>query len=256
MQPRSLLAAAVLAALSVTFRQTPLDPLPDERQFLRGAKQNVTYSFTFTLAPHHPEDFLWNFRVFYNRLDSSGRLKKTTYREWGEVVEMADGRHVNRILGSEPPSTKPERQNQPVRGFRELASRPSSRKVRDEIWEHTRFKLLRRETVDDRPTLVFAFHTGGRLDRSILKRPIAGQNVEGELWFDEEDKVLMQVRGFLLKDFANAQKGSHWVIRLTRKGNSWLPLLADWRYKRPSGLFSSEFEQILSEFYDHRQVLE
>lgn len=251
----SLLALVWLSFLWRVVAPTPATgmqaPLPDPREFLKDAKENLIGEFTFMITPHHPEDFVWKFEQMINRLDAKERLKKRQYRTWGEVIFLADGRQVNHILGAEPGPIRSEVQDKPIVGFESARNYELGIKVRDEVWEHTRFSLVGRESIDGRPTLVFAFHTEGGMDTSLLRRRIACENTAGRLWFDEEERIPMQVNGERLKDFLSAQKGSKWKARLRKMGRSWLPDYFDHRLRRPYGFLSHGYEQLYGRAFDY-----
>jgi hypothetical protein len=130
------------------------------------------------------------------KLDSSGRVKETDTRRL-EVFYVKGSPVRKKVAANGRPLPPGEAEKEERRVEEQVEDILEGRTVREtpgvrlsQVLERYDFQAVARETVDDRPTLVFAFEP--REGKRDLRADAVLRRLSGRIWVDEEERELVR----------------------------------------------------------------
>jgi hypothetical protein len=245
---------AFIAALctSSALAQTPVAtapdadarPLPPIRALVLDVENNEK------IAEAKARDYTYHVHMEAQDLDSNGGVKKTTVTDSESLT--IDGVRVDReVARNGKPLTESEAKKESERIDKEVAKAKERREKREDKGEDTdsrgdviitaerilelgTFSNPRRVQLDGRPTIV-ADYAGDPNAKTHNPAEGAIRDLVGTVWFDEQDRVLVQAEGHFLKDFKiggglvlNIHKGFSFEFHTAKVNDeAWLPVTID-----------------------------
>jgi hypothetical protein len=243
---KRLLAAIALCAASFPLhaRQTaPADvtkPLPPLRDLILDLEKNEKN------IEAKQKDYTYHLHLEQQEFDGKGNPKKTTTTDSESLT--IDGVRVDRIVARNgKPLTPDEAQKESDKIDKEVAKAKARREKREDKGEATdsrgdqlltasrilelgAFSNPRRVLLDGRPTIL-ADYAGDPAAKTHNSFEVAFRDLVGTVWIDEQDRVLVHVKGHFLKDFkiggglvADIKKDSSFEGQFKRINDEvWLP---------------------------------
>jgi hypothetical protein len=245
---------ALIAALCATSAlvQTPAPtapdvdtkPLPPIRALVLDVENNEK------IAEAQARDYTYHVHMEEQDLDGKGNVKKTTITESESLT--IDGVRVDRIVARNgKPLTENEAKKESEKIDKEVAKAKEHRQKREDKGEDTdsrgdvivtaerilelgTFSNPRRVELDGRPTIV-AEYAGDPNAKTHNPAEGAIRDLVGTVWFDEQDRVLVQAQGHFLNDFKiggglvlNIHKGFSFEFHTAKVNDeAWLPTTID-----------------------------
>jgi hypothetical protein len=280
-----LVAAAVMAAAVGPFRAlalpdetSPADGAPvvaDTRAFLEEVKANLRSDSALL------EQYTFIETYTERRLDGKGTVKKALVETY-EVYPSVEPRKLYRRLvarDGQPLSEKElaERdrkqeakiarreqrlaaENEAARAKREEESQRKERAVIDEVWLMDEFRIVAREVVDGRPTIVIEFEPRPGF-KPVTEGGKVIQKFAGRAWVDEQDRQLVRLETRLVDSLgvgparvARLQKGSTaYFQRRKINGEIWLPAEARFTGKARVLLVFGGGLDVIARYDDYRK---
>ena len=255
--------------------ETSAPVVADTRAFLEEVRRNLQsdgalleqYTFTETYTE--------------KRLDGKGGVKKTrteTYEVYPSTeprklyrrLVARDGQPISEKELAELDKKQEERiarrearrasQTETERAAREAEKQRKEREVIDEVFRMDEFRIVGRESVDGRPTIVIEFEP-----RPGYKPVTEGgkliQKFDGKAWIDEADRQLVRLDGRLLENvgvgpikIARLQKGaSAYFVRRKVNDEIWLPSEARFTGRAKVLLVFGGGLDVTSYYFDYRK---
>ena len=250
-------------------------PLPEVQTFLAQVRERL-----------HSDDFLLDQYTFTEkqterRLDSDGNVKKITTSMYEVYPSPEPGRTYRKLverdgkpltaeeLAKEDEKQEAKEARKAAKLYGEDASRRASaeseRRLKetrtiDEIFRIYEFRIVGRETLDGRTTIVVTFEPRPGVETDTRGGKIL-KKFTGRAWVDEEDRQLVRVEADLTDDLsfgfgilAKLKKGSHAQIQ-RRKVNDeiWLPAQAHFVGNARLFLVKGVHIDALSEYSDYKK---
>jgi hypothetical protein len=215
-------------------------PLPDPKSLLSEVERNEKRMEALQ------RDYTYHVHTEQQDLTKEGAVKKTETTD-AESLTL-DGVRVNRIVARNgQPLTPEEQQKESARLDKDVA-KAKERRARLEakgaetdergeevmplsrILELGTFSNPRRVDVNGRPAIVLDY-AGNPQAKTHSPFETIMRDVEGTVWVDEADRILVRAEGHFRDDFklggglmADVHKGSHFAFQATRVGEGvWLP---------------------------------
>jgi hypothetical protein len=225
---KRLLAAIALCAASFPLhaRQTapadvtkPLPPLRDHILDLEKNEKNIEAK---------QKDYTYHLHLEQQEFDGKGNPKKTTTTDSESLT--IDGVRVDRIVARNgKPLTPDEAQKESDKIDKEVAKAKARREKREDKGEATDSRGDQLLTAS-RPTIL-ADYAGDPAAKTHNSFEVAFRDLVGTVWIDEQDRVLVHVKGHFLKDFkiggglvADIKKDSSFEGQFKRINDEvWLP---------------------------------
>lgn len=243
------------------------DPFSDPEGFLAAAKERLRGNFLFELDTRELRNYLWTLEIEENRLNSKRELKKQYGSLSVESFEPPQGVFARRTLDNSGNVLRQYAMSvyRSTGGAYSKSAGAWAIEFRDKVWSITQFRLLGREMLNGRASIVFAFRTQKKADfKGIRQYPLKrALKAEGRVWFDEEDKTLVKVegeyygrvvlaRGFLVGG-RDIPKGSSWRWEMEKfDDQTWLPMYLE-DLSKYRGFFSTSFYQIVTRYGNYRK---
>jgi hypothetical protein len=245
---------ALIAALcaSSALAQTPAPaapdtdtkPLPSIRALVLDVENNEK------IAAARARDYTYHVHMEEQELDGKGNVKKTTVTESESLT--IDGVRVDRVVARNgKPLTESEANKESEKIDKEVAKAKERREKREDKGEDTNsrgdaivtaerilelgtFSNPRRVELNGRPTIV-ADYAGDPNAKTHNPTEGAIRDLVGTVWFDEQDRVLVQGEGHFLNDFKiggglvlNIHKGFSFEFHTAKVNDeAWLPTVID-----------------------------
>lgn len=242
---------ALIAALYATsaLAQTPAPnadtkPLPPIRNLVLDVENNER------IAEAKARDYTYHVHMEAQDLDGKGNVKKTTVTDSESLT--IDGVRVDKeVARNGKPLTESEAKKESEKIDKEVAKAKEHRQKREDKGEDTdsrgdaivtaerilelgTFSNPRRVDLDGRPTIV-ADYAGDPNAKTHNPAEGAIRDLVGTVWFDEQDRVLVQAQGHFLKDFKvggglvlNIHKGFTFEFHTAKVNDeAWLPTTID-----------------------------
>lgn len=249
--------------------------MADTRAFLEEVKANLQSDASLL------EQYTFIETYTERRLDGKGAVKKARVEIY-EVYPSVEPRKLYRRLVSrdgQPISEKElaERdrkqeekiarreqrlaaEDEAARAKREEASRRKERTVIDEVWLMDEFRIVAREVVDGRPTIVIEFEPRAGF-KPVTEGGKVIQKFAGRAWVDEKDRQLVRLETRLVDNLgvgparvARLQKGATaYFQRRKINGEIWLPSEARFTGKAKVLLVFGQALDVSSRYGDYRK---
>jgi len=257
---RRYLAATVFLICGAGAQPLP-NSLPNQAQFLERVRQNI--------ARQYDDDILLNGYTYHlnatlDDLTNDGKTKHRSLEEF-EVINK-DGLPLYKLVSSDgKPSGKKDYKpihhgpfDHPNTG--QEAMREAKAFV-DDLFRVMDFRIVRRETVRDRPAIVVAFSPR----KNAVPQTFAGRLVltrsAGEAWVDESDGVLARLQSRFTEDLTygtrlmvNINKGTEldreW---LKFRDEIWLPARNETQFKARVFLTKGFHFRRVEQFSDYKK---
>jgi hypothetical protein len=241
---------AILGTASA-FAQTPqmpasameadTKPLPDIRQLVLDVERNEK------ISEAKSREYTYHVHLVQQEMDGKGDIKKTTIVDSESIT--IDGVRVDRVVARDGKTlTADEAKKESDRIDKEVAKDKERREKREAKGEDTNsrgdtilgaerilelgtFSNPRRIDLNGRPTII-ADYAGDPNAKTHNSAEGAIRDLVGTVWFDEQDRVLVQGQGHFLNDFKiggglvlNLHKGLSFEFRTQKiNGEAWLPV--------------------------------
>jgi hypothetical protein len=273
----SMPAAVFFAFVSAAFGQTSA-ALPDTRAFLDEVRQNLRSDDTLL------EQYTFSEVFTEKKLDAKGSVKKTKVETYEVYPSVQPGRLYRRLVArdgrklSEEELAEQDRKQEEKTERRErrraeedaatrakrLAKEEENRRkeqaVVDEVFLMDGIRILGRETVEGRPTILLEF-----IPKPGYKPVTEGgkviQKLWGRAWIDEQDRQLVRLEARLLDSLgvgpaklARLQKGaSAYFVRRKVNGEIWLPAEAHFSGAAKALLIFNARIDMYSKYSDYKK---
>jgi len=279
-----LAAAAFGACLALFVFLTPLQAqeatptLPDTRAFLDQVRQNLRSDNALL------EQYTFSEVFTEKKLDSKGEVKKTKIETYEVYPSVEPGRLYRRLvardgrkLSEEELADQDRRQEEKTqrrerrraeedeaarekRLAKQEANRRKEQAVVDEVFLMDDIRIVAREIVDGRPTIVLEFSPKPGYE-PVTEGGKGIQKLAGRAWIDEEDRQLARLEAHLLDSLgvgpvriARLQKGaSAYFVRRKVNGEIWLPSEARFTGAAKALLVFSARIDIFSKYFDYKK---
>ena len=271
---------ALLASAAAVRAQdpAPVPELPDTRAFLDEVRQNLRSDNALL------EQYTFSEVFTEKKLDSKGAVKKTKVETYEVYPSVEPGRLYRRLVArdgrklSEEELADQDRKQEEKTQRRERrraeedeaarqkrlakkeANRAKEQAVVDEVFLMDDIRIVGRESVDGRPTIVLEFAPKPGY-KPVTDGGKVIQKLGGRAWIDEEDRQLVRLEAHLLDTLgvgpagiARLQKGaSAYFVRRKVNGEIWLPSEAHFSGAAKALLVFSSRVDILSKYFDYRK---
>ncbi len=274
----ALLAALVAGALAAQDAPAPAPDLPDTRAFLEEVRRNLRGDNSLL------EQYTFNETYTQSKLDANGAIKKTKTETYEVYPSAEPGELYRRLvardghpLSAEELGEQDRKQEAKAakrarnrvgedeearreRLAREEENRRKDEEAVDEIFRMDEFRIVRREIIDGRPTIVVAFVPRPGFE-PVTRGGKVAQKLAGEAWVDEKDRQLVRLEAKLLDSLgvgpmrlARLQKGSTAFIQRRKvNGEIWLPSEAHFRGEARVLLVFGSRVEIHSRYFDYKK---
>lgn len=244
---RVAVAALCLSGLLLG-QEAPEPPLPDPRAFLEDVRKNIRSDGSLLDQYTFTEEFT------ENRLDAKGGVKKSkreTYEvypsyEPGKLYRRLVAREGKRLSEAELAEQDRKQEERTEKRERRRSSedaaarqrrlarqeerRREEQRVVDEVFLMDEIVVVRRETIDGRPTVIVDF-TPKPGYQPVTEGGKVIQKIQGRAWIDEADRQLVRIETRLVGNMgvgparvARLQRGSSlYFERRKVNGEIWLP---------------------------------
>jgi hypothetical protein len=219
---------------------TETKPLPDIRKLVLDVERNEK------IAEAQSREYTYHVHQVEQEMDGKGNVKKTTVTDSESLT--IQGVRVDRIVArngkpltadeakkesdridKEVEKAKERREKHEAKG-QDTDSRGDTILGAERILELGTFSNPRRVDLNGRPTIV-ADYTGDPNAKTKNSAEGTIRDLVGTVWFDEQDRVLVQGQGHFLNDFKiggglvlNLHKGLSFDFRTQKiNGEAWLP---------------------------------
>jgi hypothetical protein len=218
----------------------PERPIPDIPTLMRQVEANERR------AEAIQKDYIYREDREINRLDSSGGIKKE--EESAYEIFWIDGVPVERLIRKDGKDLSPDelkkendRIDKQVEKAKERRAKQDPNHIETDAEGHSgisaarilelgTFSNPRREYVDGRPTIV-VHYLGDPNAKTNNRTEAAFKDLEGNVWVDEDSRMLQHVEGHFVNDFKiggglviNIHGGFHFEATNRRVNNEvWLP---------------------------------
>ena len=243
-QTSSVPASPKLVPATVSGSPAPEQPLPDTRTLLFDVERNQKR------LEQLRRDYTYHVRMVSETLEKSGGVKKVETTDAESLT--VDGIRVDRTvarngkpLSPEEQARESERIDKEVAKGKERRARAQDRQKETDahgdavlslsrILELGSFTNPRRVVEDGRPTIVLDYK-GNPDAKTHSPFETAFKDLQGKVWIDEGDRVVVRGQGELVNDFklgggllADVHKGTNFEFRAHRVAEGvWLPATID-----------------------------
>ena len=266
--------------MSAALAQEPetVPTLPDTRAFLDEVRQNLRSDNALL------EQYTFSEVFTEKKLDSKGAVKKTKVETYEVYPSVEPGRLYRRLVArdgrklseeeladqdrkQEEKTAKRERRRaeedeaaRQKRLAKQEANRREEQEVVDEVFLMDDIRIVGREEVDGRPTIVLEFSPRPGY-KPLTEGGRVIQKLAGRAWIDEEDRQLVRLEAHLLDSLgvgpvriARLQKGaSAYFVRRKVNGEIWLPSEARFTGAAKVLLVFSTRVDIFSTYFDYKK---
>jgi hypothetical protein len=287
MRKSRVLAAAVLPAFFALFASVsaaaaqdapPPPALPDTRAFLDEVRQNLRSDNALL------EQYTFSEVFTEKKLDARGAVKKTKVETYEVYPSVEPGRLYRRLVArdgeklSENELADQDRKQEEKTQRRERraaeedeaarqkrlakqeANRAKEQAVVDEVFLMDDIRIVAREAVEGRPTIVLEFSPRPGY-KPVTEGGKVIQKLAGRAWIDEQDRQLVRLEARLLDTLgvgpvriARLQKGaSAYFVRRKVNGEIWLPSEARFTGAAKALLVFNARIDIFSRYFDYRK---
>jgi len=244
----ALAACLALVGAAAFAQETPAPPLPDTRAFLDEVRENLKSDNALLEQYTFSEDYT------EKKLDSKGAVKKTKVETYEVYPSAEPGRLYRRLVGRDGQKLSDKELAEQDRKQEERTERRARRRaeedeaararrrakeeqkqaeeqaVVDEVFRMDEIRIVGREILDGRPTIILEFEPKPGL-KPVTEGGKVIQKLSGRAWIDEEDRQLVRLEARLLDTLgvgpirvARLQKGaSAYFQRRKVNGEIWLP---------------------------------
>ncbi len=244
----ALAASFALSVAVARAQETSALPLPDTRAFLDEVRLNLRSDNALL------EQYTFSEIYTEHKLDSKGAVKKTKVETYEVYPSAEAGRLYRRLvardgrkLSEEELAAQDRKQEEKTerrarrraeedeaararRRAKEEEKRQEEQAVVDEVFRMDEIRIVGREMVDGRPTIILDFQPKPGF-KPVTEGGQVIQKLAGQAWVDEEDRQLVRLEARLLDTLgvgpirvARLQKGaSAYFQRRKVNGEIWLP---------------------------------
>ncbi len=273
-----LAASFALSVAAALAQETSAPPLPDTRTFLDEVRQNLRSDNTLL------EQYTFSEVYTEKKLDSKGAVKKTKVETYEVYPSAEAGRLYRRLVArdgqkltekelaeqdrkqeekTEKRARRRAEEDEAARARRrakEEEKRQEEQAVVDEVFRMDEIRIVGREVVDGRPTIIVEFEPKPGF-KPVTEGGKVIQKLSGQAWIDEEDRQLVRLEARLLDTLgvgpirvARLQKGaSAYFQRRKINGEIWLPTEARFTGAAKALLVFSTRVDIFSEYSDYKK---
>ena len=271
-------ALFVLVPAARAQEASPPPGLPDTRAFLDEVRQNLRSDNALL------EQYTFSEVFTENKLDSRGAVKKTKVETYEVYPSVEPGRLYRRLvardgrkLSEEELADQDRKQEEKTqrrerrraeedeaarqrRLAKEEANRRQEQAVVDEVFLMDDIRIVGREDVDGRATIVLEFAPKPGY-KPVTDGGKVIQKLAGRAWIDEVDRQLVRLEARLIDNLgvgpaklARLQKGaSAYFVRRKVNGEIWLPSEARFTGAAKALLIFSARVDIFSKYSDYKK---
>ena len=241
-------------------------PLPEPSQFLARVRQNIARQYDDAILLN---GYAYHVKSTHDAVTDEGKTKDRSIEE-SDVINK-DGLPLYKLVSKDgkPLSQKDAAKNEYKPLSRGPFNRPKTgaeaiqeaKAFVDDLFRVMDFKVLRRETVRNRPAIVVEFSPRKNARPQTRAGKMVLTRSKGEAWIDEADFVLVRFQSRFVEDLtygtrvmAKVYKGSE-VVRewLKFRDEVWLPARSETRFKARIFLVKGFNFRRVEEFSDYKQ---